>query len=159
VGNEPAGLDSREVRAYGCIVRPARSVSVGQWLERFELIEPLRLRLIEVMQALPQPVREDLVDDPQFSICDYEPGVMAHVPVGLPLMGRPGRGVALKRTLSRRPVPFIRWVIAHELAHAHLRNRGRWDGEDPELAADALAAAWGFPKPGTLDLPLGAGIA
>jgi hypothetical protein len=41
----------------------------------------------------------------------------------------------------------VRWVIAHELAHAHLRNGGRWLGDDPEHAADALAAGWGFPRP------------
>jgi hypothetical protein len=39
-------------------------------------------------------------------------------------------------------------VIAHELAHAHLRNQGRFPGDDPEHAADALAAGWGFPRPG-----------
>ena len=55
--------------------------------------------------------------------------------------------VVLKRTLCRRPIEFVRWVIAHELAHAHLRNGGRWAGDDPERAADALAAGWGFPKP------------
>ena len=55
--------------------------------------------------------------------------------------------VVLKRTLRRRPVEFVRWVIAHELAHAHLRNAGRWPGDDPERAADALAERWGFPKP------------
>jgi len=55
----------------------------------------------------------------------------------------------LKRTLRLRPQPFVRYVIAHELAHAHLRNRGRWEAEDPEHAADALAAEWGFPRPYT----------
>jgi hypothetical protein len=44
-------------------------------------------------------------------------------------------------------VSFVRWVIAHELAHAHLRNCGRWEGDDPEHAADDLAARWGFPRP------------
>jgi hypothetical protein len=38
-------------------------------------------------------------------------------------------------------------VIAHELAHAHLRNGGRHPEEDPEHAADSLAADWGFPRP------------
>ena len=57
------------------------------------------------------------------------------------------RSVVLKRTLRHRPIAFVRWVIAHELAHAHLRNGGRHPGEDPEHAADSLAAAWGFPKP------------
>ena len=53
----------------------------------------------------------------------------------------------LKRTLRTGRRPFVRWVIAHELAHAHLRNGGRWPGDDPEHAADALAAGWGFPRP------------
>jgi hypothetical protein len=72
-----------------------------------------------------------------------------HVPVRLPrgYSGSGGRSVVLKRTLTRRPLPFVRYVIAHELAHAHLRNAGRFPGEDPEHAADALAAEWGFPKP------------
>ena len=61
--------------------------------------------------------------------------------------GRPGRSVVLKRTTKRRSVPFARWVIAHELAHAYLRHGGRFPNEDPEHAADSLAAEWGFPKP------------
>ena len=59
-----------------------------------------------------------------------------------------GSGKILKRTLRSRPDGFIKWVIAHELAHAHLRNAGRWPGEDPERAADAVAAEWGFARPG-----------
>jgi predicted SprT family Zn-dependent metalloprotease len=55
--------------------------------------------------------------------------------------------VVLKRTLLFRSVAFTRYIIAHELAHAHLRNRGRTDQEDPEFAADSLAADWGFPRP------------
>ena len=37
-------------------------------------------------------------------------------------------------------------LIAHELAHAHLRNGGYGAITDPEHAADALAAEWGFGK-------------
>jgi len=62
-------------------------------------------------------------------------------------MRLPGRSVVLKRTLRYRPEEFVRYVIAHELAHAHLRNGGRSPGEDPEVAADSLAEAWGFPRP------------
>ena len=69
------------------------------------------------------------------------------IPLPAPATRRPSRCVVLKRTLRRRPESFIRWVIAHELAHAHLRNGGRWPEEDPEVAADGLAADWGFPKP------------
>src|SRR5437762_1060052 len=102
----------------------------------------------EMIASLPAEVRRDLMEDPAFSMCDYEPGPGRefHVPMQLSVRG-PGRAVVLKRTLRRRPVEFVRWVIAHELAHALLRNGGRWAGDDPEHAADALAAGWGFPRP------------
>ncbi|MFQ5827779.1 MAG: hypothetical protein ACE5JD_01295 [Candidatus Methylomirabilia bacterium] len=43
----------------------------------------------------------------------------------------------------------VQYVIADEFAHALLWNRGRHPGEDPEIAADSLAAEWGFPRPVT----------
>jgi len=58
--------------------------------------------------------------------------------------------VALERSLTARPRAFAHYVIAHELAHALLWNLGRPPGEDPEVASDSLAAAWGFPRPATL---------
>ena len=124
--------------------------SITQWLAAFPLHDALRPHVAEVLFALPLPVRDDLLGDPGFSLCDYDPrpGRMMLVPVGSPGQSRPGRSVVLKRTLALRPGPFVRWVIAHELAHAHLRNAGRWPGDDPEHAADALAAEWGFPRPG-----------
>jgi signal-transduction protein with cAMP-binding, CBS, and nucleotidyltransferase domain len=39
------------------------------------------------------------------------------------------------------------YIIAHELAHAYLRNGGWGDLADPEASADALAASWGFIRP------------
>jgi hypothetical protein len=122
---------------------------VHHWLSRFELDEFLHAHVAEVLVVLPDPVREDLLTDESFRICDYEPGpgVVFHVLVGSPVRNGKSRSVVLKRTLRRRPVPFVRYVIAHELAHAHLRNGGRWPGDDPEHAADALAAEWGFPRP------------
>jgi len=101
-----------------------------------------------VLVGVPTAVLDDFVHDPAFILCDYDahPVRGAEIPVRL-TPGHPGRSVVLKRSLSRRPVPFIHWVIAHELAHAHLRNRGRTEFEDPEQAADALAASWGFPRP------------
>lgn len=122
---------------------------IDQWLSRFGLDEFLHGHVAGVLGVLPESVRQDLLGDESFRICDYEPGpgVVAHVPVAMPGRCRAGRSVVLKRTLRRRPVAFVRYVIAHELAHAHLRNAGRWPGDDPEHAADALAAEWGFPRP------------
>ena len=122
---------------------------IHNWLGTFQLDEWLRAHVADVFVALPHDVREDLMTDPAFVLHDYEPGigVVTYVPMGMPSRGRPGRAVSLKRTLRRRPADFVRWVIAHELAHAHLRNRGRSDHEDPETAADSLAADWGFPRP------------
>lgn len=122
-------------------------LGLDSWLAGFALEPFLREHVAAVVSALPEEVRADLVEDPRFRMCDYEPGVLpAMIPVASPGRG-PSRCVVLKRTLRKRPVGFVRWVIAHELAHAHLRNGGRWEGEDPEMAADSLAAAWGFERP------------
>jgi hypothetical protein len=119
------------------------------WLRGFQLDDFLRLHVAGVMGGLPAHVRDDFLCDPAFVLFDYEPaiGAMTVVPVGPPRRNAAGRSVVLKRTLRRRPTAFVRYVIAHELAHAHLRNAGRFPGEDPERAADALAAEWGYPRP------------
>lgn len=123
---------------------------IEEWLVRFGLDPFLHQHVTEVFVTLPEPVRDDMMADERFRLVDYDPG-----PGGMRIaVGSPGRGarggsrcVVLKRTLRLRATEFIRWVIAHELAHAHLRNDGRHPGEDPEHAADALAAEWGFPRP------------
>jgi hypothetical protein len=122
---------------------------VDDWLAGFALEPFLLAHVSAVCARLPAAVLSDFVGDPAFSLFDYEPSHLpAQIPVAAPAVGRrPSRCVVLKRTLRRRPEPFIRWVIAHELAHAHLRNGGRHAGEDPEVAADGLAADWGFPRP------------
>ena len=121
------------------------TAEIELWLRPFALDERLHAHAAEVIASLPPSVRDDLMGDPAFAMCDYQPGpgVVMHVPVRLP----PSRTVVLKRTLLTRSETFVRWVIAHELAHAHLRNAGRWPGDDPEHAADALAEGWGFPRP------------
>jgi len=121
---------------------------IDRWLGEFGLDRWVQDHVAVVFQNLPDDVRSDLMDDPSFLVCDYSPGpqVTLHVPVRL-TPGKPGRSIVLKRTIKSRPVPFARWVIAHELAHAYLRHGGRWPMEDPEHAADSLAAQWGFPKP------------
>ena len=126
------------------------TAEIDRWLRPFNLDAALHAHTAQVVASLPPHVREDLMDDPSFSMCDYEPraGAAFHVRVKMPAAHRrPGRSVVLKRTLRTRPESFVRWVIAHELAHAHLRNGGRWVGDDPEHAADALAEGWGFPRP------------
>jgi hypothetical protein len=121
---------------------------VDSWLDALPLEPFLRHHVAAVFAALPPHVLTDFLTDPGFTLCDYEPSMLpAHIPVRAPAARRPSRSVVLKRTLRRRPDNFIRWVIAHELAHAHLRNGGRHAGEDPEHAADSLAADWGFPRP------------
>jgi hypothetical protein len=125
------------------------SPDIDLWLRPFNLDASLHAHAAEVVASLPADVRDDFMFDPAFTLVDYEPqpGRAFHVPVKLPVRRRMSRSVVLKRTLRTRPEPFVRWVIAHELAHAHLRNGGRWVGDDPERAADALAAGWGFPRP------------
>ena len=119
------------------------------WLARFRLDPTIGAHVRAVIDALPEPVRRDLMTDPSFTICEYTPAPdgAATVPVGAPGAQGSSRSVALKSTLAERPAPFVRWLVAHELAHAHLRNAGRFPEEDPEDAANALAAAWGFPYP------------
>src|SRR5258708_35549306 len=122
-----------------------RPDEIARWLCSFELDEFLCAHVTAVVQQLPSHVRNDLVGDPQFRLCDYEPGpgVVMRVPVSLPARNGASRSAVLKRTLRQRPEPFVRWLIAHELAHAHLRHGGRWPGQDPEFAAAPLAADWG----------------
>jgi hypothetical protein len=125
------------------------SSPISHWLSTFPLDEWIREHVAAVFENLPEEVRADLMDDPEFVIYDFDPGprVVMQVPVRFSGAGGPGRSVVIKRTLKQRNVPFARWLIAHELAHAYLRHGGRWPQEDPEHAADSLAAAWGFPKP------------
>lgn len=132
------------------------TTEIHTWLYAFRLDESLHAHVAAVVATLPDGVRQDLMSDASFVMHDYDPperGTMTLTPVGVPTRGRPARAVSLKRSLNRRPTEFVRWVIAHELAHAHLRNRGRWAGDDPEVAADSLAADWGWPRPGEIRSP------
>ena len=123
--------------------------AIDTWLRVFDLDMFVREHVATVLLALPEPVRDDLMSDPTFVLYDYEPGpdVVMQVPVGVPGERGHSRSVVLKRTLRHRPRGFVCYIIAHELAHAYLRNEGRHADEDPEFAADALAAEWGFPRP------------
>ena len=120
-----------------------------QWLSRFNLDAGIETEVIAVLAGLPEHVRLDIVEDQGFCFYDYDPGAGAVmcVPVSSPRANGHSRSVVLKRTLRRATPAFTRYVIAHELAHAFLRNAGRWEGDDPEQAAEELAAQWGFPRP------------
>jgi hypothetical protein len=119
-------------------------------VERFIGNEPIKTRLVTVLAALPSDVLEDLLDDSRFRIAmdDYKPGRGRTVWMSCPEPGGSvSRCIVLKRRLADAREDFAHYVIAHELAHAYLRN-GAWGKiADPEQAADALAASWGFGKP------------
>lgn len=119
--------------------------------------EPLRGRVLAVLSALPDEVQRDFLDDPRFRITleNFVPGKGWTVWMATPgPIGSGSRCVVLRPRLAERPESFACWVIAHEFAHAYLRNGGWNDIEDPEEAADALAACWGFPRPSNwLGLP------
>ena len=114
----------------------------------------MRERVLSVFSALPEGVQAEFMEDPGFVIGIYDTGRRSGSPLLIPCP-QPARGsrlVALERSLTVRSRAFAHYVIAHEFAHALLRNRGRHPEEDPEVAADSLAAAWGFPRPATLPL-------
>lgn len=121
-------------------------------LKPFDELEPLRDRVLVVLSSLPREVRRDLLQDLRFRITldDFVPGQGRRVWLACP--GPDGNGsrcVVLKPQLADCVQTFAQYVIAHELAHAYLRNGGWGEIDEPEAAADALAATWGFPKPVT----------
>ena len=88
------------------------------------------------------------MDDPAFGIKVAARGRWATSVLLKPPAGPNGsRLIVLDGSLKHRALAFAHYVIAHEFAHAALRNRGRHPNEDPEHAADSLAAAWGFARP------------
>ncbi len=129
-------------------VRPVEfpRASAKGFMENPVLVE----RIEAVLRAVPEAVRRDFSDDPQFhmAVDDYVPGKGRSVWMACPKpYGNGSRSVVLKPPLADRPWDFALYVIAHELAHAYLRNGGWKDIQDPEKAADALAESWGFGRP------------
>ena len=123
------------------------------YLEAFEQHQPLRQRVLHVLNTLPKEVQQDFLNDPRFtvSVDNYVPGEGSTVFMAAPGGTNNGsRSVVLKPRLSECHEAFAHYVIAHEFAHAYLRN-GPW-GEitNVEDAANALAASWGFPMPDKL---------
>lgn len=119
-------------------------------LAQFALHPQLQQRLSQVLRALPESVQRDFIEDETFRITleDYTPGsgwklFMACPPSGVMV----SRCVVLRPKLNQTSVGFTDYVIAHEFAHAFLRNGGWGEITDIEQAADALAASWGFVRP------------
>jgi hypothetical protein len=118
------------------------------YLEPFRELEPLRQSVLKVLMQLPELILQDFLADPQFrvSLDEFEPGKGRTVL--MPELGPDGtsRCVVLKPKLAFSPEPFALYIIAHEFAHAYLRNGGWGTITDREEAADALAETWGFAR-------------
>jgi len=118
------------------------------YLQAFQCCPPLGQRVLQVLSALPTIVQQDFLTDHCFSVLldNYASGEGSSVFMAVSEgSGISSRSVVLRPRLSDCEEAFAHYVIAHELAHAYLRN-GPWrDITDPEHAADALAASWGFP--------------
>lgn len=120
------------------------------FLEPFDHLPSLQQRVLTVLMTIPDHVQRDFLDDPRFGITidNYEPGKGWTLWMATPgPIGSGSRCVVLRPRLADCSEEFAHYVIAHEFAHAFLRN-GPW-GEitDVEEAADALAATWGFHRP------------
>jgi hypothetical protein len=134
------------------LTSPKRPKLFSTYLAPFAELKPLQQRLLKVLNALPEDVQRDFLDDHRFRVEleDYEPGrgwrLFMPTPGGI---GEGSRCVVLRPRLAECSEEFACYVIAHECAHAFLRN-GPWgDITDVEEAADALAASWGFVRPAT----------
>ena len=85
-------------------------------LQAFDRHPPLRQRILTVLRALPDDVRQDLLEDPRFHIApdNYVPGAGSTVWMATP--GTPGqwsRSVVLRLRLADCSEPFALYVIAH----------------------------------------------
>jgi hypothetical protein len=120
-----------------------------QYVDRSVGPGALSMRVVAMMERLPEAVLFDFLKDPCFRLAvdDYVPGRGRSVWMACPMPGNGSRCVILKPLLADCPEDFAHYVIAHELAHAYLRNGGWGVLDDPEIAADALATHWGFSRP------------
>ncbi len=122
----------------------------SNYLQPFNELPNLRQRVLHVLLQLPADVQNDFLSDERFTVSpdNYKRGSGSTVFMAAPgPQGESSRSVVLKPLLDECSEEFAYYVIAHEFAHAFLRN-GPW-GEitDVELAADSLAASWGFVRP------------
>lgn len=121
----------------------------SRFLRSFEGNPSLQKRVLAVLEQLPDPVIQDFLSDRQFTVTldNYVPGKGWSLWMGMPgIDGTGSRAVVLRKKLGDCTEEFALYIIAHEFAHAHLYNGAWGDITDPEDAADALAASWGFAK-------------
>ena len=121
-----------------------------KYIDPFREHAPLDARVLHVLSALPSEVQQDFLDDDRFHVIldNYEKGKGWSLVMDLPSpKGDASRCVVLKPKLAGCDESFAWYVIAHEFAHAYLRNGGWGEITDREQAADALAAYWGFARP------------
>jgi hypothetical protein len=119
-------------------------------LQTFTAYPQLHARVSTVLYRLPVPVQADFFNDPSFQITleDYSPKQGWKLFMACPsTTNAVSRCVVLRCKLEHADEEFAQYVIAHEFAHAYLRNGGWGEITDIEEAADALAANWGFQRP------------
>ena len=110
----------------------------------------LQQRVEHVLNALPSDVQQDFLSDTTFRVTleDYSPQSGWRMFMACPSPEQKvSRCVVLRGKLDEADEIFATYVIAHEFAHAFLRNGGWGEFTDIEEAADALAASWGFARP------------
>lgn len=119
------------------------------YLQPFADYPLLKARISRVLNTLPENVLKDFLGDSRFRVTletRTGKGWSLWMPVPGPV-GSESRCVVLRERLDDATEEFACYVIAHEFAHAYLRNGGWGEITDREEAADALAASWGYHKP------------
>ena len=121
-----------------------------KYIDPFREHAPLDDRVLHVLESLPLDVQQDFLGDDRFRVAldNYEQGKGWSLFMQLPSPdGDASQCVVLKPKLAQCDESFAWYVIAHEFAHAYLRNGGWGEITDREKAADALAESWGFARP------------
>ena len=129
---------------------PVSLARIAEQLQSFASHPRLQAHVSIVLLRLPMTVQADFNDDPSFQITleDYSPEQGWKLFMACPSATSPvTRCVVLRHRLEYASHEFAQYVIAHEFAHAYLRNGGWGDITDIEEAANARAANWGFPRP------------
>ena len=102
---------------------------IRQYVARSVDHPALSARVVTVLMGVPEEVVAGLLNDPCFQIAvdNHVPGRGGTVWMACPgdVVWKGSRSVVLKRKLADCDENFAHYVIAHELAHAHLWN-GSW---------------------------------